>query len=169
MENYTFFRYSGTATKQIDEVRSTAKDNIMLSYLKYKKFYDRKASAVPLKLNDYCYNLNPEADNHSTKSAYQDCIWTGPYVVIKVLSNNDYTIQKIGTRYTHKHYIESEYAHMCQSNTCLTSQYDQTDNCQIQTLKCRTMSGTQYRGKWTLQNRLTNTRRQTVRKIISNK
>ena len=86
--------------KQIDEVRATAKDNIMLSYLKYKKYYDRKASAAPLKINDYCYILNPEADNQSTKFAFQDCIWTGPYIVIKVLSNNNYTIRKLGTRYT---------------------------------------------------------------------
>ena len=86
--------------KQIDEVRATTKDNIMLSYLKYKKYYDRKASAAPLKINDYCYILNPKADNQSTKFAFQDCIWTGPYVVIKVLSNNNYTIRKLGTRYT---------------------------------------------------------------------
>ena len=86
--------------KQIDEVRATPKDNIMLSYLKYKKCYDRKASAAPLKLNDYCYILNPKADNQSTKFAFQDCIWTGPYIVIKVLLNNNYTIRKIGTRYT---------------------------------------------------------------------
>ena len=86
--------------KQIDEVRATAKDNIMLSYLKYKKYYDRKATAAPLKINDYCYILNPKADNQSTKFAFQDCIWTGPYVVIKVLSNNNYTIRKLGTRYT---------------------------------------------------------------------
>ena len=72
----------------------------MLSYLKYKKYYDRKAA--PLKINDYCYILNPKADNQSTKFAFQDCIWTGPYayVVIKVLSNNNYTIRKIGTSYT---------------------------------------------------------------------
>ena len=35
--------------KQLDDVRATAKDNIMLSYLKYKKFYDRKAPAAPPK------------------------------------------------------------------------------------------------------------------------
>ena len=86
--------------KQIDEVRATAKDNIMLSYLKYKKYYDRKASAAPLKINDYCYILNPKADNKSAKFAFQECIWTGPYIVIKVLSNNNYTILKIGTRHT---------------------------------------------------------------------
>ena len=85
---------------QIDEVRALAKDNIMLSYLKHKKYYDRKASAAPLKVNDYCYILNPEADNQSTKFAFQDCIWTGPYIVIKVLSNNNHTTRKLGTRYT---------------------------------------------------------------------
>ena len=72
----------------------------MLSYLKYKKSYDRKASAAPLKVNDYCYILNPKADNQSRKFAFQDCIWTGPYIVIKALSNNNYTIRKLGTRYT---------------------------------------------------------------------
>ena len=70
--------------KQFDEVRATAKDNIMLSYLNYKKYNDRKASAAPLKINDYCYILSPKADNQSTKFAFQDCIWTGPYIVIKV-------------------------------------------------------------------------------------
>ena len=68
--------------KQIDELRATAKDNIMLSYLKYKNYYDRKASAAPLKINDYCNILNPKADNQSTKFAFQDCIWMGPYIVI---------------------------------------------------------------------------------------
>ena len=72
--------------KQIDEVRATAKDNIMLSYR--------------LKINDYCYILNPKADNQSAKFAFQECIWTGPYIVTKVLSNNNYTIRKIGTRHT---------------------------------------------------------------------
>ena len=51
--------------KQFDEVRATEKDNIMLSYLKYKKYYDRKALAAPLKIKDYCYILNPKADNQS--------------------------------------------------------------------------------------------------------
>ena len=72
----------------------------MMTYVKYEKYYDRKASAAPLKINDYCYIHNPKADNHSTKFAFQDCIWMGPYVVIKVLSNNNYTIRKIGTTYT---------------------------------------------------------------------
>ena len=34
--------------KQIDEVRATTKDNIMLFYLRYEKYYDRKALADPI-------------------------------------------------------------------------------------------------------------------------
>ena len=72
----------------------------MQSYLKYKQYYDKKATATPLKVNDYCYVLNPKADNQSMKFAFKDCIWTGPYIVVKVLSNNNYVVRRTGTRYT---------------------------------------------------------------------
>ena len=72
----------------------------MLSYPKYKKLYDRNASATQLKIINYCYILIPIAYNQATKYTFQDCIWKGPYEKIKVLSNNNYTIGKIGTRYT---------------------------------------------------------------------
>ena len=69
-------------------------------------------------------------------------------------------------RDTHRRYIESAYDFTCQNNVCLTSQYEQTNIFLIQTSRCRTTSGTQYRGKWILENRSTNTRRQQVRKKI---
>ena len=53
-----------------------------------------------MKINDYCYVLNPKADNQSMKFAFKDCIWTGPYIVVKVLSNNNYVVRRTGTRYT---------------------------------------------------------------------
>ena len=34
------------------------------------------------------------------KFAFKDCIWTGPYIVSKVLSNNNYVIRRTGTKYT---------------------------------------------------------------------
>ena len=86
--------------KQIAEIHRSAKDNLMQSYLKYKRYYDKKATATPLKINDYCYVLNPKADNQSMKFAFKDCIWTGPYIVVKVLSNNNYVVRRTGTRYT---------------------------------------------------------------------
>ena len=86
--------------KQIAEIHQAAKENVMQSYLKYKKYYDKKATATPLKINDYCYVLIPKADNQSMNFAFKDCIWTGPYVVVKVLSNNNYVVRRTGTRYT---------------------------------------------------------------------
>ena len=38
------------------------KINVMQSYLKYKDYYDKKAKAAPLKVNDYCFVLQPKAD-----------------------------------------------------------------------------------------------------------
>ena len=49
--------------KQIAELHESAKDNLLQFYIKYKKYYDKKATSTPLKVNDYCYVLNPEADN----------------------------------------------------------------------------------------------------------
>ena len=86
--------------KQLNEMQNVVKENLMLSYIKYKRYYDRKADATPLKVNEYCYVLNPKADNQSTEFSFNKCIWTGPYVIVKVLSNNNYTIRKLGTRYT---------------------------------------------------------------------
>ena len=86
--------------KQIAEIHQSAKDNLMQSYLKYKRYYDKKATATPLQINDYCYVLNPKPDNQSMKFAFKDCIWTGPYIVVKVLSNNNYVVRRTGTRYT---------------------------------------------------------------------
>ena len=86
--------------KQIAEIHQAAKEILKQSYLKYKQYYDKKAAATPLKVNDYCYVLNPKADNQSTKFAFKDRIWTGPYIVVKVLSNNNYVVRRTGTRYT---------------------------------------------------------------------
>ena len=71
--------------KLIAEIHQAAKENLMQSYLKYKQYYDKKATATPLKVNDNCYVLNPKADNQSMKFAFKVCIWTGPYVVVKVI------------------------------------------------------------------------------------
>ena len=86
--------------KQIAEIHQAAKENLMQSYLKYKQYCDKKATATPFKVNEYWYVLNPKADNQSMKFAFKDCIWTGPYIVVKVLSNNNYVVRRTGTRYT---------------------------------------------------------------------
>ena len=69
--------------------------NIMQSYLKYKAYYDKKAGANPLIIGDYCYVLQPKADTQSTKIPFRDFQWVGPYIVIKVLENNNYIVRRL--------------------------------------------------------------------------
>ena len=48
------------------------KHNRMQSCVKYKEYYDRKAKAAPLKENDYCFVLQPEADHQGSKIPFSD-------------------------------------------------------------------------------------------------
>ena len=76
------------------------KQNIMQSYIKYKKYYDRKAKAAPLKENEYCFVLQPKADNQGSKIPFRDYRWVGPFVVQKVLPNENYIVRRINTNKT---------------------------------------------------------------------
>ena len=73
------------------------KKNVMQSYIKYKNYYDKKAKASPLKEKDYCFILQPKADNQGSKIPFRDFRWIGPYLVEKVLPNNNYIVRKLNT------------------------------------------------------------------------
>ena len=72
----------------------------MQSYIKYKKYYDKKAKASPLKEKDYCFILQPKADHQGSKIPLRDFRWIGPYLVEKVLPNNNYIVRKLNTNNT---------------------------------------------------------------------
>ena len=76
------------------------KQNIIQSYIKYKEYYDRKAKAAPLKENEYCFVLQPKADNQGSKIPFRDYRWVGPFVIQKVLSNENYIVRRINTNKT---------------------------------------------------------------------
>ena len=61
----------------------------MQPYIKDKKYYHKKAKASPLKEKDYCFILQPRADHQGTKIPFRDFRWIGPYLVEKVLPNNN--------------------------------------------------------------------------------
>ena len=84
-------------TQQITE---TVSKNLMQSYIRYKQYYDKKASAHPLHVNEYCYALHPKANTQGTKITFREHLWTGPYNVVKVLPNNNYLIRKLQTKFT---------------------------------------------------------------------
>ena len=72
----------------------------MQSYLKYKDYYDRKAKAAPPKERVYCFVLQPKADSQASKIPFREYRWIGPYVVQKVLSNDNYIVRRINTNKT---------------------------------------------------------------------
>ena len=76
------------------------KKNVMQSYIKYKKYYDKKAKASPLKEKDYCFILQPKADHQRSKLPFRDFRWIGLYLVEKVLPNNNYIVRKLNTNKT---------------------------------------------------------------------
>ena len=76
------------------------KKNIMQSYLKYKDYYDRKAKAALLKEKDYCFVLQPKADNQASKIPFREYRWIGPFVVQTVLSNDNYNVRRLNTNKT---------------------------------------------------------------------
>ena len=60
--------------------------NAMQSYIRYKKYYDKKAKAWPVQEKDYCYILQPEADHQGSKIPFREFRRIGPYVVQKYYS-----------------------------------------------------------------------------------
>ena len=76
------------------------KHNIMQSYLKYKEYYDRKAKAAPLSEQDFCFILQPKADNQGSKIPFREYRWICPYRIEKVLPNDNYIVRRLNTNKT---------------------------------------------------------------------
>ena len=76
------------------------KKNVMQSYIKYKKYYDKKAKVSTLKEKDYCFILQPKAGHQGSKIPFCHFRWIGSYLVEKVLPNNIYIVWKLITNKT---------------------------------------------------------------------
>ena len=86
--------------EQAETVFQDVRRNAMQAYIKYKAYYNKKANATKLKQSDYVYILQPKADHQGSKVPFTDFRWIGPYIVEKVLPNNNYVVRKIGTNKT---------------------------------------------------------------------
>ena len=71
--------------------------NIVRAFHKYKAYYDRKAQASPLKVNDFVFLLNPKIGKQSEKIPFNSFKWEGPYIIVKVLTQSNYIVRKVGT------------------------------------------------------------------------
>ena len=86
--------------EQTETIFQDVLKNTMQAFIKYKAFYDRKANASKLKKADYVFILQPKADHQGSKIPFTDFRWIGPYIIEKVLPNNNYLVRKIGTNKT---------------------------------------------------------------------
>ena len=82
---------------RMNEIYRDNTDNIVAAYHKYKAYYDRKAKAQPLKVNDFVFLLDPKYDSQGCKEEFKTFHWKGPFKVMKVLSDSNYIIRKVGT------------------------------------------------------------------------
>ena len=73
---------------QVNEKQNQVNNNIIQAYHKYKRYYDRKAQASPLKVNDFVFLLNPKITNQSDKIAFNNYKWEGSLKIVKVLTNS---------------------------------------------------------------------------------
>ena len=85
---------------QTETIFWDVRKNTMQAYIKYKAYYDKKANASKLKKAEYVFILQPKADHQGSKIPFTDFRWIGPYIIEKVLPNNNYLVRKIGTNKT---------------------------------------------------------------------
>ena len=86
--------------EQTGMIHQDVRKDIMQAYIKYKAYYDKKANASKFKEAEYVYILQPKADHQGSKIPFTEFRWIGPYIIEKVLPNNNYLVRKNGTSKT---------------------------------------------------------------------
>ena len=81
-------------------IHQDVRKKAMQAYMKYKAFDDKKANASKLKEAGFVYVLQPKADYQGSKFRFAEFRWIGPYIIEKVLPNDNYLVRKIGTNKT---------------------------------------------------------------------
>ena len=79
---------------------SLQKQDILETYLKNKKYYDKKANAKPLALHSFCLLLNPRLDTQKQKMDKMEPKWLALYRVEKIFPRDNYLIREVQTHHT---------------------------------------------------------------------
>ena len=72
----------------------------MQAHIRYRAYYDKKANASELKEAENVCVLQPTVNYQGIKISFTEFPWIGPYIIEKVLPNNNYVVRKIGTNKT---------------------------------------------------------------------
>ena len=85
---------------QTEKIHQDVRKNAMQAYIKNKDYYDKKAHASKLKQAEYVHILQPKVDHQGSNISFTEFKWIGPYIIEKVLPNNNYLVRKICTNKT---------------------------------------------------------------------
>ena len=72
----------------------------MQAYIKYKAYYNKKATASKLKEAYFVYVLHTKTEHQGSKSPRTENWWLGPYFLENMSANNTYLVGKAGTHKT---------------------------------------------------------------------
>lgn len=96
----TSYDFNRELKDAVTKMHASAKDNAVQAYLKYRTYYDKKAFAQPLKLHSYCLLLDPRLTGHDMFTKKNQSKWIPLFKVEKVLTNMNYIVRKVATKYT---------------------------------------------------------------------
>ena len=94
------FDYISDLQSKMSTLFGETKESLVLSFNKYRDYYDKKSKAFPLKVHEYCMLLNPQISNTHEKLGKLECKWTGIYRIEKILTRSNYLIRKVNTNFT---------------------------------------------------------------------
>ena len=85
---------------QREMISQSVRKIVMQAYIKHNTYYDKKANASKLEEAEPVYVLQLKADHQKHKIPVSKIRWIGPYIIEKVLPNNNYRVRKIGINKT---------------------------------------------------------------------
>ena len=88
--------YASTLRKQMNKAFALARKHSLLKHSRQKEIYDRKVHGKPYQKGDYVWLHSPMGKREVSKKLYHP--WSGPYKVVKKLSEANYRIEQLKGR-----------------------------------------------------------------------
>ena len=92
--------YAATLGKQMSQAFALARKHSEAKHVRQKEIYDRKVHGKPYQKGDYVWLHSPMGKREASKKLYHP--WSGPYRVVKKLSEANYRIEQFQGRRTRK-------------------------------------------------------------------
>jgi len=92
--------YASTLGKQMNQAFTLARKHSLLKHAKQKELYDKKVHGKPYQKGDYVWLHSPMGKREVSKKLNHP--WSGPYKVVKKLSEANYRIEQLQGKWSRK-------------------------------------------------------------------